>query len=114
MTDTRTHRSTAAGTTAAPLHLTRRGRALLLMALVAVVFAAFSLGRTASEAAPQTQAAPAVEVVTVQPGESLWSVAERIAPHNDTRQVVAQIRRLNDLSGSQLQVGQQLLLPVAA
>ena len=77
MTDTSTHRSAAAGTTAGPVHLTRRGRAMLLMALVAVVFAAFSLGRTAS-------------------------------------QVVSQIRRLNDLSGSQLQVGQQLLLPIAA
>jgi hypothetical protein len=51
---------------------------------------------------------------TVLPGESLWILAQRIAPGNDPREVVAQIRRLNGLIDSQLQVGQQLLLPIAA
>ncbi len=50
----------------------------------------------------------------MQPGDSLWSVAQRIAPQNDPREVIAQIRRLNDLEGSELQVGQQLLLPTSA
>ncbi len=98
------------------LRLTRRGRALLVLVLAVVLLSAFSLGRAGSQAADQAGGGGAASPAstTVQPGESLWSVAERIAPDNDTRQVVAQIRRLNDLSGSQLQVGQQLLLPVAA
>lgn len=98
------------------VHLTRRGRALLLLALVAVLFAAFSLGRSHSQASPTAVQTPrsAVEQITVQPGESLWAVARRIAPENDPREVVAQIRRLNDLTGSDLQAGQQLLLPRAA
>ena len=103
------------GTTASPLRLTRRGRAVLLLVLVAVLLTAFSLGRSATQAAPvggEPVAAP--ELTVVQPGESLWSVARRIAPDNDPREVVAQIRRLNDLTSSQLQPGQQLLLPVAA
>ncbi len=95
-----------------PVRLTRRGRTLLLAALVAVLFGAFSLGRSASEAAPVAQAQPAVEQVTVLSGESLWTVARRIAPDNDPREVIAQIRRVNGLTGSQLRVGQQLLLPV--
>lgn len=98
-------------------HLTRRGRLTLIAVVVAVVFGAFSLGRSAAEAAPEpvpAQSAPAVQVATVQPGESLWTLARRIAPDNDTREVVAQIRRLNDLKSSQLQAGQQLVLPVAA
>lgn len=99
---------------ASSVHLTGRGRFLLVASLVAVLLGAFSLGRTASQASPAAAPAPAVEVTTVQVGDSLWSVAQRVAPDNDTRQVVAQIRRLNDLTGSDLKVGQQLLLPVAA
>ncbi len=96
------------------VHLTRRGRLLVLAVLVSVLFGAFSLGRAGSQAAPEAQPAPALEQTTVQPGESLWTVAERIAPHNDPREVIAQIRRLNDLTGSTLRIGQQLLLPVPA
>ncbi|MCW2615279.1 MAG: LysM peptidoglycan-binding protein [Frankiales bacterium] len=98
------------------VHLTRRGRALLLVALVAVLLAAFSLGRANSQAA-STATGPSqatVEQITVQPGESLWAVARRIAPENDPREVMAQILRLNELTDAELQVGQQLLLPVAA
>ena len=95
-----------------PVHLTRRGRVLLLALLVAVLFGAFSLGRAAPQAASVNQSGPVLEQVTVQQGESLWTVARRIAPHNDPREVIAQIRRLNDLATWQLQAGQQLLLPV--
>ena len=97
------------------VHLTRRGRTLVLLALVAVLFAAFSLGRANSQAAPTAGEAPvSAEQITVQPGESLWAVARRIAPQNDPREVIGQIRRLNRLQDSQLQAGQQLLLPVSA
>ena len=93
--------------------LTRRGRVLLLTALVAVLFGAFSLGRSVSEAAaPGDQ--PAAHVVTVEQGDSLWTLARRVAPDNDPRDVVAQIRDLNDLTSAGLVPGQQLVLPVAA
>ena len=109
--------STAAQHTTNGTHvrITRRGRVLLLLALVAVLFAAFSLGRSASQAAPQSgEPAPAVAQVTVAHGESLWSVARRVAPQDDPRDVVARIRELNDLDSPHLQPGQQLILPVAA
>lgn len=96
------------------VHLTARGRLLLVLTLVAVLFAAFSLGRTASEAADTTAPEPALVQVTVQSGETLWGVAQRIAPHADPRQVVQVIRDVNDLDSSALQVGQQLLLPASA
>jgi LysM repeat protein len=104
------------------VHLTRRGRALAILVFAAVLLGAFSLGRTASQAAaPSAPAASAsvdeatsVHQATVQPGDSLWSVARRVAPDNDPREVVEQIRRLNDLPSANIQVGQQLLLPVAA
>ena len=99
--------------TAPSVRLTRRGRVLLLALLVAVLFGAFSLGRAAPQAASDRQSAPALEQITVHQGDSLWTVARRIAPDNDPRDVIAQIRRLNDLTTWQLQAGQQLLLPVA-
>ena len=49
--------------------------------------------------------------VLVQPGDTLWSLAERIAPARDPREVVSQIRRLNGLPTAALQAGQQLLVP---
>lgn len=93
--------------------LTRRGRVLLLTALVAVLFGAFSLGRSVSEAAAPS-AQPEQHVVTVEQGDSLWTLARRVAPDNDPRDVVAQIRDLNDLTSAGLVPGQQLVLPVAA
>lgn len=99
------------------MRLTRRGRVLVLAVLVAVLFAAFSLGRSASQASPPPAVpvpAPAPAVVTVEAGESLWSLARRAAPDNDPREVVAHIRELNNLSTAHLVPGQQLLLPVAA
>jgi LysM repeat protein len=97
------------------VRVTRRGRVLLVLALVAVLFGAFSLGRSASQAAPPTSAPAATfEQVTVQPGESLWQLARRAAPDDDPREVVARIRQLNDLESPHLQPGQQLVLPVAA
>ncbi len=101
---------------AARAHLTRRGRLAILLVIAALLFTAFSLGRAGSQASGDSApaVAPRVEQITVLPGDTLWSVAKRIAPDNDPREVVSQIRDLNDLSSTELQVGQQLLLPVAA
>jgi LysM repeat protein len=105
----------AAPAPAAPAgtHLTARGRAVVLVVLVALLLAAFSLGRTVAEGSTAVQSGAAVEQVTVLPGDTLWAVASRLAPGQDPRPVVEQIRRLNDLPGGGLQAGQQLLLPVA-
>jgi Tfp pilus assembly protein FimV len=98
----------------APLRLTRRGKAVLLGLLALLLLVAVSVGRTGSQAAMVTENGPALQQTTVQPGDTLWSVAQRIAPDNDPRQVVAQIKRINHLHGSALQAGQLLLLPTAA
>ncbi len=94
-----------------PVRLTARGRAVLVAGLVLLLLAAFSLGRTGAEGATDAGAAPQVRTVTVAPGETLWGIATRIAPGQDPRPVVDQLRRLNDLPGADLRAGQQLLLP---
>ncbi len=100
--------------TRSSIHLTRRGRLVLVLSLAGLLFAAFSVGRIGTQASETTDAGPALVQTTVQPGETLWAVAHRIAPQNDPREVVEQIKRINDLPGSGLQAGQQLLLPAAA
>ena len=92
--------------------LTRRGRLVLLVLAVGLLLAAISVGRAGSQAATATETGPSLQQTTVRQGETLWSVARRIAPANDPREVIAQIRRINDLESSSLRVGQQLLLPV--
>jgi len=96
------------------LRLTRRGRLLLTCLVVLGVFLLLSVGRAGSQAATVTATDPALVQMTVQPGDTLWAIAQRIAPNNDPREVMAQIRRINDLSTPGLLVGQQLLLPTPA
>jgi hypothetical protein len=99
--------------------LTRRGRVLVVLAVAGLLLAAFSLGRVDSQAAVPGSGAsdqgarPALTQTVVLPGETLWSIARDLAPDNDPREVVAQIRELNDLSGG-LVAGQQLLLPAVS
>lgn len=93
--------------TSRPVHLTRRGRVVVLLALVAVVFAGVSLLRTATDTA--TADAGTVQVL-VEQGDTLWEVAQRHAPESDPREVIAEIGTLNDLSRG-LRAGQLLTLP---
>ena len=44
-------------------------------------------------------------------GETLWSIAEDIAPAADPRDVVAEITRLNALQGGSLAAGQRIAIP---
>jgi Tfp pilus assembly protein FimV len=91
------------------LRLTRRGRALVVLVVAALLLAAFSLGRVSTQAVSDAPPTPAH--VTVRDGETLWQVASRIAPHQDPRPIVAQIERLNGLDGAGLRAGQDLLVP---
>lgn len=49
--------------------------------------------------------------VTVMPGDTLWSIAESVAPEADPRDVIDEIVRLNALSSGSLVAGQSLALP---
>ena len=96
---------------AGSLHLTRRGRLLVVLTVAALVFAAFSFGRASSSTASAASGTGTVEVL-VQPGDSLWTLAEQAVPDEDPREVVEQIRSLNGLTG-ELQAGQVVVVPAA-
>ncbi|MFS0854462.1 LysM peptidoglycan-binding domain-containing protein [Microbacterium sp. 179-I 3D4 NHS] len=96
------------------LRLTPRGRRVLL-ALAAVplaggiAFAALSGG--SALASGESAASVTFETVTVLPGDTLWSIAETVAPEADPREVIGEITRLNVLEGGTLQIGQELSIP---
>ena len=93
------------------LRLTRRGRVVVVSVLATLLFVAFLAGRSGADASTSTARPTPYTQTTVQPGETLWAVAKRVAPQHDPRALVDEIRELNHLSSASLQVGQQLLLP---
>ncbi|MFC6357243.1 LysM peptidoglycan-binding domain-containing protein [Luethyella okanaganae] len=96
------------------LHLTRRGRVVLTtLAALPLVFGAFvfALNGGIAIAGADGQGASSFEYVTVQSGESLWSLAESIAPAADPRDVIAELVSLNQLQTSEIEPGQRLAIP---
>lgn len=93
----------------APLRLTARGRAVI--AGLAILAAAVA-GSVAGIVAAAGESSPAVEVVTVSSGDSLWGIAAEVAaPGADVRDVMSEIAELNGLEGTALVAGQQLTVP---
>lgn len=92
--------------------LTRRGR-IVVGVVLSVPFAAALMMVGSVQADAETTAAdrPATAVVVVQPGESLWGIAQQIAPGADPREVVTSIRDLNGLGDTPVVPGQSLVVP---
>jgi hypothetical protein len=83
-----------------------------LLAVAAVVcLAVVGLGMLAGAAAPSVPERTAV--VRVEPGESLWELAGRVAPDSDASAVVDRIRDLNGGLERGVQPGQPLTVPTA-
>ncbi len=82
------------------MRLTQRGVVVLAAAvgLLAVALVAFAW-LSAPSSAGSTPPALVGNTVAVAPGDSLWSIAERVAPNRDPRAEVAQLQRLNHLDG---------------
>lgn len=88
----------------------RQGRSMQLVVAAAVTLAVIGglvwPGQTAGSRIPAETG-----VVRVGAGETLWDVAQRVAPESDPRAVVDRIRQLNGMMGSAVQPGQQLKVP---
>lgn len=92
---------------AAPLRLTRRG-VVVLAAVVAVLAVTLIGAARLSAPSGDTRTSPVPDTVTVQPGDSLWSIAGRLTPQRDPRAEVADLERVNHLSRAVLVPGQVL------
>ncbi|KQM84669.1 hypothetical protein ASE68_12095 [Agromyces sp. Leaf222] len=96
------------------LRLTRRGRAVFtVLAAIPIVFLVASLVLGSGGAAADAEGSNGVSLayLTVSDGESLWSIAESLAPQGDPRDLIAEIMRINGLDDSVVQPGQRLALP---
>ncbi|MBN9169323.1 MAG: LysM peptidoglycan-binding domain-containing protein [Microbacterium sp.] len=105
----------ATGLPATRLRLTRRGRRVLtgIVAFpVAVAIAAAVIGGGAALASHEAGASSgSFTTVTVGAGDSLWSIAETVAPGADPRDVVDAIVHLNALDGVVVTPGEKLAIP---
>jgi Tfp pilus assembly protein FimV len=90
----------------------RRRRVTLTIAAVVV-----SLGLTGpvarAVAGPSGEPA-ARRTYVVRPGDTLWSIARRLAPAADPRPFVAEMQTQNGIDGGSLAAGQTLVVPSAS
>lgn len=88
----------------------RRARTLkVFAALILSVFFLFAAPR-AVEMMAHTDVQPAV-TYTVDTGDTLWAIASRFYPNGDVREMVAAIKRANDLPTATVHPGQELVIP---
>ena len=93
--------------------LTQQGRLLRTFLGLLAVATAFALVPQAAADGPE----PPIQVVayTFAPGDTLWTVAQRVTPDGgDPWGTVDLIADLNQLESSSVRVGQQVSLPVLA
>lgn len=105
--------STAAISPSTRIRLNRRGRAVVTALAALPLLVGVGLVSTQASTAFATAHSSAQEFtyVTVDTGESLWGLAERVAPNADPRDVVADIVRLNQLETSSVGAGARVAIP---
>ena len=96
------------------MRLNRRGRlarTFVVLSLAVVLASVFGLkagaGTTDAVGAPTSF----IEV-TVAPGDTLWSLATRMADGGDVRAMVDEISSVNSLATAELQAGQKVRIPL--
>lgn len=95
------------------VRLTRRGKAVILMAATLAISILVIMFGPSSTATDQAGAPQDVATVTVQPGQTLWQIAATANPDGDIRATVDQIIGLNSLpNASALQMGSEIAVPV--
>lgn len=100
------------GGAATPVRLTRRGKAVVALAAAIACFGLLQVTGGVQAVASGLSDGPATASVVVQPGETLWDIAKRVAPEQDPRATVSIIRELNGLGGkASVKPGQGLVVP---
>lgn len=94
--------------------LNRRGRlARTFVVLSLAVVLASIFGLKAGAGTTQSVGAPTSFIeVTVAPGDTLWSLASRMADGGDVRAMVDEISSVNSLATAELKAGQKVRIPL--
>jgi len=95
------------------IRLNRRGRlvrTLLVLSISVTLGSVFGAQSGASQSAAPTSTS--FVTVTVAPGESLWSLASRLADGKDVRGLVDEIVSVNSLQSGDITAGQKIRVPL--
>jgi len=93
------------------LRITRRGRAVLMTLIaIPIVLAALFFALNGGGAIAGNGPSVPLEQVTIEPGQTLWGLAEEYAPHSDPRDFVAEVVNLNGIVDV-LEAGQVIDIP---
>jgi len=102
------------------VRLNRRGRlarTLVVLSLAIVLGSLVSGSLVSANAGAGTEAGPSKAgsfiTVTVAPGETIWSLATRMAPETgDVRGLVSEILEVNSLASVDVEAGQKIRIPL--
>lgn len=102
-----------AATAKPPVRFTRRGRIVIVLAVLAAAFVVFSLGRLGADAnASHATDAPTTRSVIVDAGQTLWDIARAARPGTDPRDTIHELEQLNPaLDGARVLPGQEIVVP---
>ena len=95
--------------------LNRRGRlartlVVLSLAIVAASVAGGQAGANTSQS--QRSSADTFITVTVAPGDTVWSLANRVAPAGEAGALVSAIIEINSLGSGDVEAGQKIRIPL--
>ncbi len=94
------------------VRLTRRGRAVLVLAMLVLLLVALTVFGPHSAATGEKGTPVPTRTVEVGEGDTLWGIAADAAKPGETRAMVHRIEELNALPGPELTVGQEIAVPV--
>ena len=97
------------------IHLNRRGRLARTFVVLSLAIVLGSVVSAKAGAGTDTapQAAGSFITVTVAPGDTVWSLANRLAGSGDVRSLVSEIISVNSLASVDLTAGQKLRIPLS-
>jgi LysM repeat protein len=101
-----------APTRPAPVRLTRLGRVVVVLVMLALLLTALTVFGPHSAATGEKGRPVPTRTVEVGEGDTLWGIAADVAKPGETRAMVHRIEELNALTGPELTVGQEIAVPV--
>ena len=95
------------------IKLNRRGRLArtLVVLSLAIVAASVAGGQAGASTASKVSAPQSFITVTVAPGDTVWSLANRVGS-GDAGHLVAEIIEINSLGNGDLTAGQKIRIPL--
>lgn len=97
------------------IKLNRRGRLArtLVVLSLAIVAASVAGGQAGADTSKSTvAAADSFITVTVAPGDTVWSLASRVAPQGQAGALVSAIIEINSLGSGDVVAGQKIRIPL--